>query len=143
MNSEALMALPELQSLAGDKVLIVRGIGGREWLCQALLARGAEVDYLETYQRLKSGTLPPEINRQLGAGAIDFLLAASGETVTIIVELVEAGLHGALMDIAIVVPGQRVADIARQAGFKWVIMAANAGDDAMIEAILGAMQQQG
>ena len=143
MNSEALMALPELQSLAGDKVLIVRGVGGREWLCQALAARGAEVDYLETYQRLKSDTLPSELSRQIGAGAIDFLLAASGETVTIIVELVAAGLQGALMDIAIVVPGQRVADIARQAGFKWVIMAANAGDDAMIEAILGAMQQQG
>jgi uroporphyrinogen-III synthase len=143
MNSEALVALPELQSVAGEKVLIVRGVGGREWLCQALVSRGAEVDYLETYQRLKSGTLPPEISRQLAAGTIDFLLAASGETVTIIVELVEAGLHGALMDIAIVVPGQRVADIARQAGFKWVIMAANAGDDAMIEAILGAMQQQG
>ena len=143
MNSEGLVALPELQSVLGDKVLIVRGIGGREWLAQALVARGAEVDYLETYQRLKSGTLPEEVGRRIAAGAIDFILAASGETVTIIVELVDASLRRALMDIAIVVPGQRVADIARRAGFKRVIMAANAGDDAMIGAILGATQQQG
>lgn len=143
MNSEGLVALPELQSVAGDKVLIVRGIGGREWLAQALVARGAEVDYLETYQRLKSGTLPKAVSRRVAAGAIDFILAASGETVTIIVELVDASLRRTLMDIAIVVPGQRVADIARRAGFKRVIMAANAGDDAMIGAILGATQQQG
>lgn len=143
MNSEGLVALPELQSVAGDKVLIVRGVGGREWLAQALEARGAEVDYLETYQRLKSGTLPKEVGRGVAAGAINYILAASGETVTIIVELVDASLRRALMDIAIVVPGQRVADIARRAGFKRVIMAANAGDDAMIGAILGATQQQG
>ena len=143
MNSEGLVALPELQSIDGDKVLIVRGVGGREWLAQALVARGAEVDYLETYQRLKSGTLPQEVGRGVVAGTIDFILAASGETVTIIVELVDASLRRALMDIAIVVPGRRVAEIARQAGFKTVIMAANAGDDAMIEAILGATREQG
>jgi uroporphyrinogen-III synthase len=143
MNSEALLALPQLQTLQHEKVLIVRGLGGRETLARTLMARGADVDYLEAYQRFKSGTLPQEISRNIAAGSIDFVLAASGETVATIVELVDSGLQRVLMDIAIVVPGARVAALARQAGFKRVIAAVNAGDDAMLGAVMEATEQQG
>jgi uroporphyrinogen-III synthase len=47
------------------------------------------------------------------------------------------------MKTAVVVPGTRVEALARQLGFKQVIIAANAGDDAMVEAVIGATQQQG
>src|SRR5690606_17336275 len=50
-NSEALLALPELQHIDGMKALIVRGSGGRELIAETLRGRGASVDYAELYLR--------------------------------------------------------------------------------------------
>jgi uroporphyrinogen-III synthase len=143
MDTEALLVLPGLQAVTGERVLIVRGVGGRETLAQVLRARGAEVDYLEAYQRVKSDTLPDKVHREIGAGAVDFVVAASGETISALMALAAPGQYRHAVTIAVVVPGERVALLARKMGFKRVVVAANASDDAMLEAMIGATQQQG
>ena len=55
-TSEALLALPALRDMSGRRVLILRGDGGREQLRETLTARGAQVDYLEVYQRAQAQT---------------------------------------------------------------------------------------
>lgn len=52
-DSEALLNLPEMQEewLTGKKALIIRGVGGREYLADNLKSRGASVDYAEVYKR--------------------------------------------------------------------------------------------
>ena len=52
-DSEALLALPEMRDLAGKRVVIFRGDGGRELLGDTLIARGAIVEYAECYRRSK------------------------------------------------------------------------------------------
>ncbi len=141
MDTEALLSVPGLQSVAGDKVLIVRGLGGREALAQALRSRGCEVDYLEVYRRAKSDTLPAQVSRDLKSGSIDFIVAASGESVAALVAKVSGGTRE--LGAAIVVPGERVALLAREMGFGHIVVAANASDDAVLEALIGATQQQG
>jgi len=57
-DSEGLLQMPELAELAGKRVVIFRGEGGREFLGNALRARGAIVDHIPCYRRVapQSGT---------------------------------------------------------------------------------------
>ena len=50
-NSEALLALDSLRSVAGQKALIFAGKGGRTLLAEELQKRGATVDRCELYRR--------------------------------------------------------------------------------------------
>lgn len=50
-DSEGLLSMPEWLHPANQRVLVMRGVGGRELLRETLRARGAHVDILELYQR--------------------------------------------------------------------------------------------
>lgn len=50
-DSEGLWAELEFRPWAGRRVLVVRGEEGRDWLADALRARGAEVDFIAAYRR--------------------------------------------------------------------------------------------
>jgi uroporphyrinogen-III synthase len=49
-NSEALLQLPQLQNVLGQRFLIIRGTTGREFLAKTLKSLGAHVEYLPVYQ---------------------------------------------------------------------------------------------
>jgi uroporphyrinogen-III synthase len=50
-NSEALLALPELESVENQRIMLVCGEGGRDLIESVLKQRGAEVQRLEVYRR--------------------------------------------------------------------------------------------
>ncbi len=51
-DSESLLLLPEMHDMKDKKVMIVRGIGGRDVLANTLKSRGAQVTFAECYQRI-------------------------------------------------------------------------------------------
>lgn len=63
-DSEGLWEELQFRPWAGRRVLVVRGEEGRDWLADALRARGAEVDFIASYRRL-----PPQMD---GAGRVLF-----------------------------------------------------------------------
>jgi uroporphyrinogen-III synthase len=50
-DSEALWLRLRQRGWAGQRVLVVRGEGGRDWLAEQLGAAGAEVEFVAAYQR--------------------------------------------------------------------------------------------
>lgn len=134
MDSEGLLALVELspECVAGKRFLILRGEGGRELIAETLRERGARVESCELYRRI----LPSEKCRALQAAlpGSDILVINSAESLQNFLTM--AG-KVAVSEKTLVVPGVRVADAARAAGFHHIIVAANATDAAIVEALRG------
>ena len=138
MNSESLLEHSDLAQLDGEKVLIVRGLGGRNHLKEQLQQRGAKVDYCEVYERRRVSYNQQELPRYLQQG-LDFLTMSSAETIQQLLE--QAMMDGILTEITAIpaiVPGQRLLDYAQSKGFRAVFQAENASVVAMLEAIEGA-----
>jgi len=134
MTSEDLLALPSLQSIAGDKVLIVKGEGGRGPLRQTLTSRGARVELLSAYRRLCPALAAGELAAQIRDSNCQAVLLSSGEGLRNMVSLLSDKELQQIRTLAVIVPGARVAAMASELGFQRVIQAANASDEAMTAA---------
>lgn len=134
-DSEALLRLPLWQAHFARpdlKVLIWRGLGGREHLAEQIRAAGGRVDYLELYERLPPAGLPAA-------------LAACGRNVGGIVVLSSQALQywraaaGANWQWQCKwrcwVPSARVAAQAADLGCDDVVICEGADDAAIIEAV--------
>jgi uroporphyrinogen-III synthase len=124
-DSEALLALPEMAQIAGARVLVLRGAGGRELLGETLAARGAKVEYAACYRRVRPEALPLE-------GRIDALCVSSGEALVNLVALLG---RERLADTALFVSHPRVAAQARELGLPRPLLA-GPGDPEMLAALV-------
>ncbi|WP_323845890.1 uroporphyrinogen-III synthase [Microbulbifer magnicolonia] len=137
MDSEALLSLPALQQVAGQRILIFRGCGGRTLIGDTLRARGGRVDYCEVYRRILPAEAPAQLARY--GTQPDAITVHSGETLANLAKCIEQSARDALFGVPIVCPSPRVADQARRLGFSRCGAARNAGDSAMLEALLAAL----
>lgn len=135
MTSESLLALPSLREVAGQRVLIVKGEGGRDTLRQKLSRRGAEVAELVCYRRrcpqLPAGELAARIRRW----SIELILLSSGEGLTNLLRLLSPEETLNVSALGLLVPSRRVAEQAEAAGFSHLITAENASDAAVLRAL--------
>ncbi|MBI5462632.1 MAG: uroporphyrinogen-III synthase [Gammaproteobacteria bacterium] len=135
-TSEALLALPELQSVRNQRILILRGAGGREILRDNLLARGAQVDYLEVYRRATATTDPSILLEHGRAGAIDAVLIASTESLHKLLAIIGTLGIALLRTTTWVVGNERTRQLARELGLGGtMVVAADATDAAMLDAL--------
>lgn len=134
MSSEALLALPELQTVAGENILILRGVGGRETLAASLRARGATVDYAECYRRV-APQLDSAQTASLQMSQFDAVCVNSAETLHNLVQLAKADTLLLLQRSALIVPSARVAEEAAGLGFTRVKTALNASTAATLQAL--------
>lgn len=135
MSSEGLLALSSLQQLSGQRVLIVKGEGGRQALARELGGRGARVDELACYRRAEPELAPGELALKLSQWGIDLILISSGEGLGNMLALLSPAETTKFSCITLLVPSRRVADMASTAGFEQVVTAENASDSAMLRAL--------
>jgi uroporphyrinogen-III synthase len=143
MTSESLLSATGLQEVDGDKILILRGIGGRGHLAEELRKRGAKVEYCEVYERevpAQAKTQLLEWLRELQGSAL--MAFHSGETLhnfqqlmSEIADEIKLDLQNFYGNLSVVIPSARLEREALSSGFAHCILAANATDEAMTEAV--------
>lgn len=135
-NSEGLLATKALQNVEGKRILIIRGEGGREHLKQTLQSRGARVEYLNVYRRVKPATSTARLEQNLQKNQIAAIVITSATSLKNLVELTPDPVVPLLYRAPLVLINQRLVDVAREAGFtSKLIIASEASDEAIIETL--------
>ena len=138
-DSEGLLAHPEFADVRGRRILILRGVGGREVLRQALLAGGAEVEVAELYRRVVATPDAGALATLARACAHQHSIVAvtSVEVLDALLEIAPDAILATLRDAGLLVPGPRVAAAARARGWRGPLAVASSAEDAaMLEALL-------
>lgn len=142
ITSEDLLAHPALngETIVGQRVLILRGEGGRATLGQTLAARGAEVDYCQLYRRECPQYPPAEIDKEVYAQPLSGILVTSGEALDNLLAL--APELPTRQHAPVIVPSARIAEHAHASGLTNVRVASGADNRSMIETLNAADRQE-
>jgi uroporphyrinogen-III synthase len=119
--------------MKGKKVMLVRGIGGRDVLANTLTERGAQVTFAECYQRVNPQTSCDVLAEAYRDGQLHALIVTSSEAMRYLLSM--AGEADWLKHVVICVNHARVAEDAIKVGLT-VKVADAAGDEAMLAAII-------
>ena len=133
-DSEHLLELPELQTVAGQRVAIFRGDGGRELLGDTLAARGARVDYIECYRRTRPDADAAPLLQAWAGDALHAVTITSSEGMRNLFAMVGQSGQLRLQQTPVFAPHPRIAAVARELGCNAVIDTAP-GDDGLMDAL--------
>ena len=112
-------------------------------MAETLRQRGAQVDFCEMYERHFPAdgvldTLRAESWGQTG----DVVTVHSGETLSNWHAIVDASGQMGWKQLPLLVPGERVAQLARQLGFTQIVTSENASDACMLDTLLNWRARQ-
>lgn len=141
-DSEALLGLPRLKTVAGSRIVIFRGEGGRELLASTLRERGATVEYAECYRRVRPATDVEPLIGDWSRGAVHAVTVSSGEALANFAALLGKAGYGFLAATPLFVPHARVGDEARVLGLGPVQVAGPA-DEEMLAALVAYFGRAG
>ncbi|WP_018948285.1 uroporphyrinogen-III synthase [Thioalkalivibrio sp. ALMg11] len=141
-DSEALLAQEAMQDVAGKRVVIFRGDGGRELLGDTLKDRGAEVTFAEAYRRGRPEGDTGELMYAFSRGQIGVITITSGEGLRNLYEMVGKLGRMWLRKTPLVVGSERIAEIAQELGFKAAVETAEDPTDAAMLAAVHRLADQ-
>ncbi|MCU7843492.1 MAG: uroporphyrinogen-III synthase [Candidatus Thiodiazotropha sp. (ex Monitilora ramsayi)] len=133
-DSEGVLAIPALQQMAGQQVLIVRGQGGRALLGDTLCARGAKVGYAEVYRRRRPDADSTPLLRNW-SDSIDLVTATSAEVLDNLIGMLGDEGWPMLRQTPLLVISDRMREAAEVKGFKTILQAEGADDTSIMAAI--------
>ena len=137
MDSEGLLALAQLGHVAGRRIGLVTGAGGRNLLAPALRERDAEVIRADVYRRVPL-PLPSQSVARLRDALTDpghvVLAMSSGEALQQVLAALPGSLRARFARVAVVAASARLARTARDAGFRRITVATDATPAALLRA---------
>ena len=134
-TSEALLALPRFHKVAGQRIVIVRGEGGREWLAETLTGQGAQVDCAGVYRRERPSMDAGALLERWGRGEIGAVVITSIESLENLFAMLGTAGQPYLRDTPLVVVSARIRHRAAEQGCRHLLLAREASDEAIIAAL--------
>lgn len=134
-DSEGLLAMPQFARFDGERIVIFRGRGGREWLGDSLTARGARVEYAECYVRARPEPRNRESAPLSDPQPIDAVTVSSAEGLSNLLDMLDATGREQLLRTPLFVSHARVAEQAAALGAV-TIRVAGPGDAEMRSALV-------
>lgn len=127
-DSEALLATPALGEVAGKRIAILRGDGGRALLGDTFVERGAQVEYVTCYRRL----VPKAPAHRWKPGELAALTVSSSQGLDNLFEVLDRDL---LRSTPMFVPHARIAERARALAVREVVLAGHS-DEEMLDRLV-------
>jgi uroporphyrinogen-III synthase len=138
-DSEALLALPQLRTVAAQRIVIFRGEGGRELLATTLAQRGAQVEHAVTYRRVRPEADPEPLLRAWRHGSIHAVSAMSGESLGNFYAMLPDEGRTWLRATPVFVPHQRIAAHAKNELAITQVYLTGPSDDALIDKLIDVL----
>jgi len=127
-DSEALLATPALGEVAGKRIAILRGDGGRALLGETFVERGAHVEYVTCYRRL----LPKPPAQAWRPGALAAVTVSSSQGLDNLFAVLDREL---LRSTPMFVPHARIAERARALAVREVVLAGHADEEMLLRLV--------
>jgi len=122
--------------MAGKRVIIFRGEGGRELLAEELRARGATVEYAEVYRRGRPTQDNGPLLHAWARGEVDIITVTSGEGLRNLFDMVGQLGRQWLRKTPILVINERLVTLARELGVEAPpVIAEEASDEGIVAAL--------
>ncbi len=134
-DSEALLALPQMQAVAGKRVVIFRGDGGRELLGDELSRRGALLEYAECYRRQKPQADNGKLLYLWARNELNAITVTSSEVLHNLFDLVGKLGQQWLKKTPVFVPHARIYETAQEMGLQQVFVT-EAGDEGLVAGLV-------
>lgn len=143
-NSEALLRLKSLNKVSGKRILIVRGLGGRELLAETLEERGAYVEYAEVYRRNVPRVDQAELTQWFRKGKVDMIAVTSRDALLNLERMLSPGLTPYFKSAQLLVPSARMVKLAVALGVRRrPVIAGEATDTALVNATVNWWKTHG
>ncbi|MDD5175366.1 MAG: uroporphyrinogen-III synthase [Sterolibacterium sp.] len=120
-DSEALLELPELREMAGKRIVVFRGDGGRELLGDTLVRRGAKVEYVACYRRDKPDLDATPLLQLWESHQLDAVIVTSSEGLRNLCDLVGKSGQTVLANTPLFLPHVRIVEQARLLGLQRMV----------------------
>jgi len=136
-NSEALLALPVMQTVAGQRIVIFQGQDGRDLLADSLTQRGAWVERAEVYRRVRPEVSATALLEHWARDEIQAIVVTSNAGLQNLFDIVGPAGQTRLRQTRLIAVSQRAVALARELGFvQPPVVTREAGDQAILEALL-------
>ena len=134
-DSEALLELPQMREMAGKRVVVFRGDGGRDLLGDTLTRRGATVEYVACYRRARPELDSAPLLELWARHQLDAIIVTSSEGLRNLVIMLGDSGQTMLRNTPLFVPHARIIEEARALRLQRVVPTAP-GDEGLLAGLV-------